>query len=246
MRLLHQNADPKRLEGLCEINDLFSLDVYGQGGHRHWGILEMNTHWWIAIHYRFAITTFMTYDDDLWNKTRNETTKRLSQIRMLHANATVWWKLAYDVAHICFVYYFSCRLNLFGYWKGRFTRQQKISDSKRTVNGRPMFGQQTDINLPTQPFVHENSGKPFAVHLLSNVWIFFFLVMIACILRKCYFLDFHWISFSFSFRYIGQPFVHKRTANGRPKYSSTVRAQKDSKLTSEIFVIRLTSVIFAV
>ena len=65
-------------------------------------------------------------------------------------------------------------------------------------------------------------------------WLFF-PVIIVCILLKCYFLGFHWIFFSFSFRCVGQPFVHKRTANGRPKYSSTVCAETESKLTSKIF-----------
>ena len=28
------------------------------------------------------------------------------------------------------------------------------TDIKRISNGRPIFGQQTDMNLPTRPFVH--------------------------------------------------------------------------------------------
>ena len=52
----------------------------------------------------------------------------------------------------------------------------------------------------------------------------FFPVTIVCILLKCYFLDFYWIFYSFSFLYVGQPFVHKPTANWRSKYSSTVCA----------------------
>ena len=35
-----------------------------------------------------------------------------------------------------------------------YTTQQYVLDSKRIANGGPMFGQQTDLNLPTQPFVH--------------------------------------------------------------------------------------------
>ena len=50
-----------------------------------------------------------------------------------------------------------------------------------------------------------------------------FPVIIVCFLMKCFFLDFHIIFYSFSFRYIGQLLVHKRTANGLPKYSSTVQ-----------------------
>ena len=33
--------------------------------------------------------------------------------------------------------------------------------------------------------------------------------------------------------------MHKRTANGRPKFSSTICPQMDSKLTSKIFINRL-------
>ena len=40
-------------------------------------------------------------------------------------------------------------------------------------------------------------------------------------------------------RNIYQPFVHKRTANGRPKYISTVCAQTDSKPSTEIYINRL-------
>ena len=71
--------------------------------------------------------------------------------------------------------------------------------------------------------------------------MFFFPVITASILLKCYFLDFRWIFFSLSFQYISHPFVHKqqqtvnrnicqsfvhkRTANGHTEYFSTVCAQ---------------------
>ena len=108
--------------------------------------------------------------------------------------------------------------------------QQNILDSRWTANGRPMFGQQKDINLPRR-LKHQST-------ICCPMYGTFFHMIIACILIKCYFLDFHQIFFSFLFWYIGQPFVNKRTANGQMKYMSTVYAQMDSKLT-KIFVNRL-------
>ena len=56
-----------------------------------------------------------------------------------------------------------------GHYVAYTVHSKRNSDSTWTANGRPMFGPQTDINLPKQLFVHNTSDN----RLLSNVWIFF-------------------------------------------------------------------------
>ena len=127
-----------------------------------------------------------------------------------------------NVSFVIFVLCWQCGF-CFHYTVKEFWQQ---TDRKRTANDWSMFGLQTDINLQT---AHATVFAPKHRSTVCCPMCGFFLMIIACILRKCYFLDFHWTLFTFSFRCIVQPFVHRRTANGWPKYSSTVCAQTNKQ-----------------
>ena len=73
------------------------------------------------------------------------------------------------------------------------TANGQQTDSKRTANRRPMFGQQTDINVHATVCALKHRTTvccPFAVQSIGRMFDFF-PVIIVRILLKCYFLDFH-------------------------------------------------------
>ena len=109
---------------------------------------------------------------------------------------------------------------------GQQTDSKRTSDV-RTVNGRLMFGQQTDINLPTQRLCTKTSDNRLlsvcCPRYRTNVWLF------SCDTCSCLHSPkvlFSWLSLNFLFLFV-------------PIYRSTVCAHTDSKLTSKLFINRL-------